>query len=717
MSKTSVENKIIVGFVIALLALAGFGWLSYRTATRLTATNDWVDNTYQVIVALELNLATLTDVETAQRAYLLTGDARFLEDYRRAKLRLNSRLTTIRQLTADDPKQQQRLNQLEPLMSRQLTLLDDQIQLRQEYGLQTAANAVTERSSKDLMDRIWQNVSDMRNAEDQLLGPREQAARRRAEKSFYVMLAGGGLASVIGLMALLAIRRELKLRNRTEEKLRLTEERTRLMIESIRDYAIIMLDPKGGVVSWNEGAERTFGYTAQEIVGRHFAVFYSPEMIQTGFPEKELAEATTKGHFENEGWRVRKDGSQFWANTVVTAIRDETGLLRGFSKVVRDLTERRDVEEKLRINEEKFRALADTASDAIISADVRGNIIYFNPGAERMFGFPAKDVLGKSVAMLIPECFHDERRKWTECFSLTGESQAADTSVELIGKGIAGNEFPVELSMASWKAGEEVFFTAIIRDIAERKQREAQIQKLNMELQRRADQFEAANKELEAFSYSVSHDLRSPLRHIDGFVKLLDKDADKKLDDHQRRYLDIIADSAQRMGALIDDLLVFSRMGRMEIRQTKVAPESLVHEAVKDLQGETEGRHINWKIGALPEVQADPAMLRQVWANLIGNAVKYTRPRDPAEIEIGCADSSNGEYVFFVRDNGVGFDMQYAHKLFGVFQRLHRAEEFEGTGIGLANVNRIVHRHGGRTWAEGKVDAGATFFFSLPKTA
>jgi len=253
------------------------------------------------------------------------------------------------------------------------------------------------------------------------------------------------------------------------------------------------------------------------------------------------------------------------------------------------------------------------------------------------------------------------------------------------------------------------------RDITERKRAQAQITQLNADLQTRATQLEAANKELEAFSYSVSHDLRAPLRHIDGFVKLLHKQAGEKLDERGKRYLDIIADSARQMGMLIDDLLIFSRMSRTELRQAKVSSDSLVHEAIGGLQTEINGRPINWKIAPLPEVEADPAMLRQVWVNLIANAVKYSRPRNPAEIEIGC-NPDNGELVFFVRDNGVGFDMQYAHKLFGVFQRLHRAEEFEGTGIGLANVRRIVHRHGGRTWAEGKLDGGATFFFSLPKT-
>jgi len=255
----------------------------------------------------------------------------------------------------------------------------------------------------------------------------------------------------------------------------------------------------------------------------------------------------------------------------------------------------------------------------------------------------------------------------------------------------------------------------IFNNITGRKIAEEKILGLNADLRKHADQLEEANKELESFSYSVSHDLRAPLRHIDGFVKLLEKQAGEKVGDQGRRYLNIIAAAAKRMSDLIDDLLIFSRMGRAELRRTKVAPESLVNEVVDTLQNEIRDRRIVWKLGTLPEVEADPAMLRQVWANLIANAVKYTRPRDPAEIEIGCNDD-NGEFVFHVRDNGVGFDMQYAHKLFGVFQRLHHAEDFEGTGIGLANVQRIVQRHGGRVWARGKIDDGATFFFSLPKT-
>ncbi len=224
-----------------------------------------------------------------------------------------------------------------------------------------------------------------------------------------------------------------------------------------------------------------------------------------------------------------------------------------------------------------------------------------------------------------------------------------------------------------------------------------------------------AQEELEAFSYSVSHDLRAPLRHIHGFMDLLKRQSFANLDEKSRRYFGIISDAAEQMGNLIDDLLTFSRMGRASMRLVNVDLETMVRAVIQGLGPETEGRTITWEIGKLPNVQADAAMLRQVWVNLIGNAAKYTRPRDNARIEIGCTTESGGDVVCFVRDNGVGFDMQYGDKLFGVFQRLHHADQFEGTGIGLANVRRIISRHGGRTWAEGAVDAGAVFYFSLPQ--
>lgn len=251
-------------------------------------------------------------------------------------------------------------------------------------------------------------------------------------------------------------------------------------------------------------------------------------------------------------------------------------------------------------------------------------------------------------------------------------------------------------------------------DITERKHREDEIRSLNHQLLHRSTELETTNKELEAFAYSVSHDLRAPLRHIAGYAEMLQKNASAALSDKGQKYLSVILESAKKMGTLIDDLLAFSRMGRAEARRSSVNLDQLVKEVLSEARQDTGGRDIAWKIDPLPSCYADRSMLRLVLVNLISNAIKFTRQRQRAEIAIGCADENLDEVVVFVRDNGTGFDMKYAHKLFGVFQRLHHANEFEGTGIGLATVQRIIHRHGGRVRAEGAVNQGATFYFSVP---
>jgi light-regulated signal transduction histidine kinase (bacteriophytochrome) len=270
--------------------------------------------------------------------------------------------------------------------------------------------------------------------------------------------------------------------------------------------------------------------------------------------------------------------------------------------------------------------------------------------------------------------------------------------------------------------GKLIGFVKVTRDITSPKEAAERIQKLNEELQQRAELLQVANDELESFSYSVSHDLRAPLRHIHGFVDLLRKDSSLEKDETSQRYMGIIAKAAREMGMLIDDLLALSRTGRAEMHPSEVNMRDLIDQIIQERELECLDRDVTWKIGPLPGVGGDASLLRLVWTNLLDNALKYTRRSEHAVIEIGqVINEKNGaperEVVFFVRDNGVGFDMNYASKLFGVFQRLHRVEDFEGTGIGLANVQRIVHRHGGRVWAEAKVGSGATFYFSMPVVA
>lgn len=385
---------------------------------------------------------------------------------------------------------------------------------------------------------------------------------------------------------------EIRIRERSTELLE-SEQRFRLMADNLREYSIFFLDAQGHITDWTDSAQRMEGYSPSEMLGQHYTKLLLKDHPQDAQSQAEVAlrMAASRGQHEQHGWLTRKDGSMYWAHSLIIALRDDGGELRGFSKISRDMTDAKRLDDLMRnINDE-----------------------------------------------------------------------------------------------------------------------------LESRVTERTEQLLAANKDLESFSYSVSHDLRAPLRHISSFVSLLEEHLHTGADETTRRYLTTISNSSRHMSQLIDGLLAFSRLGRSAVNVMQVDFGMLVDAVVNQMSHDTEGRLVDWVIAAdLPVVQGDALLLREVWANLLGNAFKYTRPRERARIEVGWSVDPAVGYTFFVKDNGVGFDLKLAQKLFGVFQRFHRASEFEGTGIGLALTRRILERHGGSIWAESKPGEGSVFHFSLP---
>ena len=374
--------------------------------------------------------------------------------------------------------------------------------------------------------------------------------------------------------------------------------------------------------------------------------------------------------------------------------------------------------QELKESEEKFRSITVAANDAIIMMNSEGKVVFWNAAAQAMFGYPAHEAEGRELhTLIVPPRFYEAYRKGFEQFKLTGTGTVIGRKMELAALRKDGMEYPIEASMAAVRLHGKWHVIGILRDITERKQAEDKINELNRNLERRVAertvQLEAANKELEAFSYSVSHDLRTPLRAIDGFSRILLDDYTDKLDNEGKRLLNVVRDNTSRMGQLIDDILMFSRSSRLEMNFSTIDMEKLAREVFEELQPSIEHGKLQLKIEAIPPATGDRAMMHQVFVNLLSNAIKFSRHREAAIIKVG-GSIEGDEAVYYVKDNGAGFDMQYADKLFGVFQRLHSENEFEGTGIGLAIVKRIITRHDGRVWAEGKVNEGATIYFALP---
>ncbi len=518
---------------------------------------------------------------------------------------------------------------------------------------------------------------------------------------------------------------EIKKRKSGEEELRkhrdhleqLVAERTsevraantynRSLIEATIDL-FVTIAKDGKITDVNHATETITGRSKDELIGTDFADYFTDHARFRAGYEKIFRDGSVRD-WELEVLHV--NGKTVPLRCNATIYRDGNGHVVGIIAVARDITRIKQAEEVAKKRGEELQLILDSSPAMIFYKDTQNRFLRVNNALASACGMTRAEMEGKPLSALYPEAEALKYEEDDKAVLASGRSKMGIVEPMRTRGGILWVQTDkVPFFDAQGKALGIVGFTL---DITARKLAEDQIVKLNQDLTRRTAELEAANKELEAFSYSVSHDLRAPLRHVQGYVDMLGREAQGRLSEKGLHYMKTISDASLEMGVLIDDLLSFSRMGRAEMCEIEVSLDKLVQDTLRDLEPATRGRNVVWNIPPLPAVRADSAMLKLVLANLLGNAVKFTRPRDPAVISMGVEGTENGRLVLFVRDNGVGFDPQYGHKLFGVFQRLHRVDEFEGTGIGLANVRRIIYRHGGRTWAEGAVDKGATFYFTL----
>jgi PAS domain S-box-containing protein len=515
------------------------------------------------------------------------------------------------------------------------------------------------------------------------------------------------------------MRRARKRAEESENTLRESEARTRAIFESALD-ALITMDAEGRIQEFNPAAEQMFGYRRSEAVGRMVAELLIPPRLRDLHSEGlrrylETGEASAGRRIQMSAFRA--NGTEIPVELSL-AVSDRPGHPPIVSAYLRDISERLGSERATA----HLAAIVQSSDDAIVSKDLTGTVMSWNQAAERLFGYRADEMIGRPILRLIPTENEQEEHEILSRIS-RGERIERYQTVRCRKDGTRVN-VSLTISPLFDAAGKVIGASKIARDITQEKRaeqalrdRDRALTAANDELNQQKAELAEANKELQSFSYSVSHDLRAPLRTIDAYVRIIEEDHGPHLNGEVQRCLGIIRKAAGQAGELIDDLLEFSRLGRvgMDLRPTKMT--ELAREAAAELALAHPERTVDVTIGDLPLCNGDWRLLKLVWANLLSNAFKFTRHRMLAQVEVGWLpdDRQPDASVYYVKDNGVGFDMKYVQKLFGVFQRLHLKDEFEGTGVGLAIVHRIVQRHGGRVWAEGKIDGGATFFFSLRK--
>jgi len=704
-SKLTLKRKMQLTFGAAIVMLLAVGTISYRGMAVSAASDRWVRHSHEVIENLQALDGAMETVESTYRGFVITGDENSLQAYRAAVARSEQAETNIRNLTVDNLVQQRRIPSLLNVADRKVQFAESVISLRRTKGMNAAADFVSKGGGRQIMDQFQEIVRNMQDEELRLLVIRNADASRRSRQFKTALILGTVLGLLLATAAGWSAQRKNFESEFAEEAHKASGAKYRGLLEAAPD-AMVVVNQAGEIVLLNLQAEKQFGYHRDELVGQKVK-----NIIPQGFAERLIADekrSVEDALAQQIGTGIEliarcKNGSEFPIEIMLSPLDSAEGIL--VTAAIRDISVRREAEKHLARMEGRYRGLLEAALDAMVVVNQEGDIVLLNVQAEKQFGYHRDELVGQRMKNIIPAGFAE--RLIADALRSTEDAlaQQIGTGIEITGRRKDGTEFPIEIMLSPLESAEGVLVTAAIRDITTRKLAEAHLLYKVEELNR-------SNEELGQFAYIASHDLQEPLRMVASYTRLLARRYKGRLDSDADEFITFAVDGANRMQRLIQDLLAYSRVGTKGKELLETSGEDALQRAVLNLRGAIADRGAMVTHDPLPAVMADETQLVQLFQNLVGNAIKYQNPGVP-RIHISAVKNGGGKWTFSVRDNGLGIDPQYFERIFAMFQRLHKREEFAGTGIGLAICKKIVERHGGEISVQSQPGEGSTFSFAL----